>query len=236
VPLSCLIEGVDDWGLAAQLQAVRPTPAWWLTHSALQMAGVADAAELVAEAELQSCAPRSHGWSHPQKVCGYARTDLDSMQDCRGRLRADLGLERERRGRSPGTIARGWMARGRRERGGPRLVGEPERGAKMERLGGAVNDAEHRAHQRPTCSAWAQQVSECVHRDCGQDESTGERAFVQCVRETPGNPTPNDRALHPGSACTQSKRLRVVDPVTTNGCRPARSGRVSEGTTCRTHM
>jgi hypothetical protein len=80
----------------------------------------------------------------PRRRMRAGGTDLGSKQDCRDRLRVDLVLERERRGGSPGTIARGWMAWGRSERGGPRLVGEPERGANLERLGGAVNDAEQR--------------------------------------------------------------------------------------------
>jgi hypothetical protein len=106
---------------------------WW--------ARVADAAELVAEAGLHVVRAAIAWLASTAGVSGYARTDLGSMGDSGGRLRADLGLARGRRGGRPGTTARGWMALGRRERGGPRLVGEPERGANLERLGGAVTQS-----------------------------------------------------------------------------------------------
>jgi hypothetical protein len=89
-------------------------------------------------------------------------------------------------------------------------VGELERGAKLERLGGAVNDAEHRATKRQTCNAWPQQVSDFDQRDCRQDESTSERVFVHWERETANDLPPNEGTLHAGSACTQSKRLREL--------------------------
>jgi hypothetical protein len=72
------------------LGGLRLVRCWW--------ARVADAAELVAEAELHvvraaiaRLTPR-----HPQKVSRYARSDLDSMRDSRAALRADLALARER--------------------------------------------------------------------------------------------------------------------------------------------